>query len=410
MLKYHRIIIIHNLSVQQTLTLQKQHNLVNDVANRVSASINSQMRLSRGLIRIINTREALDLALPSLLVDTALISLLAMLKRGSNVNQVEASVLLNSLPRLLTSVLKRRNGSSDDGGTGTGEFTGDKGNALEVLVAIFARESEFARKLMTDSLTKEKGSRTSTTLIEGDLEGTGDGILARVGVASKEDGEALFVAGRMRLAKNLDDFGIGEPFRDGGTSAETTAELGSRDVEGLDSGLDLVDWGVIVGIREISHHLEGNNLNSEFLLVLLNSLLSIVRAVKILALGIGTGTGVVTANDEVGGTVVLADNRVPNGLAGTAHTHGEGKETESGHTVGVAGEKGLVDTDTGEVIDITGLGETDDRVDKDIGLAGTGSADSELTMSTVHGVASLESDDLGPAKFVEVSAELSRGV
>jgi hypothetical protein len=58
------------------------------------------------------------------------------------------------------------------------------------------------------------------------------------------------------------------------------------------------------------------------------------------------------------------------------------------------------------VINVTGLGETNDGVDEDVGLARTGSADGQLTMSAVHGVSGLESDDLGPAKFVEVQTDL----
>jgi hypothetical protein len=49
-------------------------------------------------------------------------------------------------------------------------------------------------------------------------------------------------------------------------------------------------------------------------------------------------------------------------------------------------------------------------VDEDVGLAGTGSADGQLTVSTVHGVSGLEGDDLGPAKLVEVKAEFGWGV
>lgn len=64
----------------------------------------------------------------------------------------------------------------------------------------------------------------------------------------------------------------------------------------------------------------------------------------------------VTADDEVGSTVVLADNGVPDGLTGTGHTHGKGQKTQDSHSVGVTGQESLVDTDTGEVVDVTGLG------------------------------------------------------
>jgi hypothetical protein len=119
---------------------------------------------------------------------------------------------------------------------------------------------------------------------------------------------------------------------------------------------------------------------------------------------------VVTADNEVSGTVVLTDDSVPDGLTGTTHTHGQAEQTQNGHAVGVAGEQGLVGADTGEVVNVTGLGQTDDGVDQDIGLAGASRADGQLTVSTVHGVTGLESDDAGPAQLVEVDAQLSGGV
>lgn len=118
----------------------------------------------------------------------------------------------------------------------------------------------------------------------------------------------------------------------------------------------------------------------------------------------------ITTNDEVGVSVVLADNGVPESLAGTSHAHGQGQEGESSHAGRVATDNGLVDTDTGKVVDITGLGQTDDGVDQDVGLAGASSADSQLTVGTVHRVTSLESNDTGPVELLEVSTDLGRGV
>jgi hypothetical protein len=156
--------------------------------------------------------------------------------------------------------------------------------------------------------------------------------------------------------------------------------------------------------------LEGNDLDAELVTVLLDGVLCVVRTVEVLTLAVAAGTGVVTADDEVGSTVVLADNGVPDGLTRTTHTHSQRKQTEDGHAVGVAVHDGLVDTDTGEVVNVTGLGETDDGVDKHVGLSGAGSNDGQLTVSAVHGVTGLESDNLGPAELLEVGADLSRSV
>lgn len=115
----------------------------------------------------------------------------------------------------------------------------------------------------------------------------------------------------------------------------------------------------------------------------------------------------VTANDEVRGAVILADDGVPDGLTRSSHAHSERQQRQHGHAVGIAGHQRLVDAHTGEVVDVTGLGEADDRVNEDIGLAGAGSAHCELAMGAVHGVPGLERDDLLPAELVEVQTQLS---
>ena len=118
----------------------------------------------------------------------------------------------------------------------------------------------------------------------------------------------------------------------------------------------------------------------------------------------------ITSNNEVGGTVILADNGVPDGLAGTTHAHGKGQETQYSHSIGVAGQQRLVYADTSEVVDVAGLREANDRVDQHVGLTGAGGADCELSVGAVHGVARLEGDDLGPAKLIEVKTQLSGSV
>jgi len=44
--------------------------------------------------------------------------------------------------------------------------------------------------------------------------------------------------------------------------ASDTDHTGSGNVKGLGSRLDLVDRSILVGVGEICHHLERNNLNS----------------------------------------------------------------------------------------------------------------------------------------------------
>jgi hypothetical protein len=49
-------------------------------------------------------------------------------------------------------------------------------------------------------------------------------------------------------------------------------------------------------------------------------------------------------------------------------------------------------------------------VDQDIGLASASSTNGQLTVSSVHGVSSLESNNSVPAELVEVNTQLRGGV
>lgn len=156
--------------------------------------------------------------------------------------------------------------------------------------------------------------------------------------------------------------------------------------------------------------MEGDHFNVELALVLGDELLSVVRAVEVFALRVFAWTSVVSANNEVGGAEVLADDGVPDRFTRTAHAHSKGKESERSHTVWVSADDGLIDAYTGESVHIAGLGETDDRLDEDVGLMLSGGADGELTVSSVHGVAGLEGDHLAPCHLFEERPGLGRSV
>lgn len=383
---------------------------MNDGADALLGGVDHKVGLLRSLIGVVNTSEALDLAAAGTLVDAALVGLLAVLEGSGDVDEEERASLGDNITGVLPGLLVGSDGGSDDGGTGAGQLGGDEGNALDVGVTVLAGEAQLGGELVADGVTQQQGDGAATLLVEGHLQSTGDGVLAGVHVTGQEDGETLAGTRGVGLAQDLDNLGVGEPLGDVSTGAETATELGTRDVQGLDTLGDLVNRAVLVGVGQVGDHLELNDLDAELVLVLLDGVLGIVGAVEVLTRGVLTGTSVVTADNEVGGTVVLTDDGVPDGLTGTTHTHSQTQQTQSGHAVGVAGDEGLVGADTGEVVDVTGLGQTDDGVDQDIGLAGAGRANSQFTVSTVHGVTGLESDNAGPAQFVEVNAQFSGSV
>jgi hypothetical protein len=393
-------------AVEKTVALEEQNNLVHNGADVLLLKVDNKVGLGGGLVRVVDTGEVFDVTLASGIVDALAVGLLTVLEGSSDVDQEEGAGLLNELAGRLAGILEGSDGGGDDSGTSLGQLRGDESNALNVKVTVLASETKLGGELVSHVLTEKHRDGTTTTLVESGLESTSDLVLSAVLVTSHEDCETLLGRERVLLTEDLDDLRVGEPLGDLLAGAETVAELSAGDVEGAGVLGDLVDGEVLVRVGEVDHGLELDHLDTKLLLVLLDEDLSIIRTVVVLTLLVLTGTGVVTTDDEVGSTVVLSDNGMPESLTGTTHAHSKGKEGEGGHAVGVSGQESLVDTDTGEVVNVTGLGETDDGLDEDVGLLRAGSADRQLTVSTVHGVSGLESNDLLPAELVEVSAEL----
>ena len=70
----------------------------------------------------------------------------------------------------------------------------------------------------------------------------------------------------------------------------------------------------------------------------------------------------------------------------------------------------MVDTHPGEVVDVAWFGQADNRVDEDVGLACSGSADGQFSMCSVHWIAGLKGNNPRPAEFFEMNSELCRSV
>jgi hypothetical protein len=228
-----------DLKVKKTRRLKQQDNLVHSSPDSLLAKINNKVSLLAlgSLVRVINTSEALDLALASGGVDAALVGLLAVLERGGDVDEEEVAELLDDLAGGVTAGLEGRDGSGDDGGAGLGELGGDEADAVDVLLAVLAGEAQLGGELGADGLAEEERDAAATLLVEGNVQGAGDGVLAGVGVAGEEDGETLLVAGRVRLAEDLDDLRVGEPF---GMSAPVRRRLRS-------SVPEMLSWRVVLG-------------------------------------------------------------------------------------------------------------------------------------------------------------------
>ncbi len=237
-------------------------------------------------------------------------------------DEIEAPVLADRLPRALPAFLKGRNGRRDHGGAGLGELGGHEGDALDVLVAVGAGEAEFGGELAADRVPQQQGNGPAALLVQRHVQGARDGVFAAVLVAGQEDGEALLEPWGVGFPEHAHDFGVGEPFGDVLAGAQSRAELRPADVEGPHAGGDLVVGLVLVAVGEIDHLLERHDFYPQFLSVLLNGVLCVVRAIEVFAGTVFARSGMVAAHYEVRSAVVLADDGVPDCFSWSAHAHG----------------------------------------------------------------------------------------
>ena len=105
----------------------------------------------------------------------------------------------------LATVFVRGDGRGEDGSTCTSKFRGNKGDTLEVVVAILTSKAKVYRKFAPDGVSKEEGNATAAMLVENRLEGTSDGVLPGVVKTSEDDDEALLKPWRIAFAESLND-------------------------------------------------------------------------------------------------------------------------------------------------------------------------------------------------------------
>jgi hypothetical protein len=218
----------------------------------------------------------------------------------------------------------------------------------------------------------------------------------------------LTTAGRVGFPKHAYDLGVRKPFWDLFPIAKTVAKLSSRDIERSNTSRNLVLGAILVTVWQVCHHLKWNNFDAELVFVLLYGVLCIIWAVKFFSFAVFARSCMVATHNEMSCPIVLANDSMPNSFTGSTHTHGQREKTKDCHAIGVSWEQGLVNADTGEMVNVTRLRQTDNWVDKNICLTSTSGADCQLAMGSMHGVSGLESNNLGPTEFVEVKAKFCR--
>ena len=142
---------------------------MDNVADSLLTNIHNKVRLDGILIRIIYARKPPDFAIAGTRVYPAPVRLLAVLQGRGDMDEVHGPELLDGLLRLDTRVLEWGDRRGDDGSTSAGQFSCDKGDALDVLVAVLPGEAKLCGKLGTDGLAEEKSRRAAALLVQCDL-------------------------------------------------------------------------------------------------------------------------------------------------------------------------------------------------------------------------------------------------
>ena len=134
----------------------------------------------------------------------------------------------------------------------------------------------------------------------------------------------MLVARRVGFGKDGSHFGACEPVGQGTTLAqEFFAHLGAGDRGRTRTGGNFGNFFVTRFIGQVDQFPERHHADTEFFTVLIQEFLRVVRSVEWLAGGIDARPGMITPHDEVIGTMVAADKRMPKRLARPGQAHGE---------------------------------------------------------------------------------------
>lgn len=379
---------------------------MDDALDALFRRVDDNVGIAWCLVRGVDSGEALDLAVAGSLEVALAVRLLAVLEGSGDVDEETRSCGLDGGLCRLSRVVVRSDRCGDYGGAGSRQLGRDEGDSGDVLVPVLGGEAQLLGQLGSDGLSEEHRDRSSTLLVQRDLKGTSDRVLARVVVTCEEDGESLLSARRVGLPEDLDDLRVREPLRNWGTGAESFPDLGTGEVEGRCTLWHLVLWHVLVSVRQVRHLCEGHDLDSDLGLVLGDKRLGVVGTVEVDAVLVLSRTGVITSDAEGTGTEILSDDGVPESLSWTSHPHGQGQEGKHGHTLGIRLHDGLVCLDSGEVVHVHLLRDTDNGMQKEISLGLSSCPDGKLLVSSVERVSGLERHDTVPGKLLELSSQL----
>src|SRR5664279_6284286 len=154
-------------------------------------SVDDELSVRGGLIRVADAGELLEHTGPRLGIEALAVSLLADLQRRRDVNEDEAAIGLDERSDVLTGGLVRRDRGTDGDAPVLRDLRCDPADAPDVDVPVLLGEAQLTGEVLADEITVEHGDRAAAQLQQFDHQYVGDGGLARTGEPGEEDREAL---------------------------------------------------------------------------------------------------------------------------------------------------------------------------------------------------------------------------
>ena len=119
----------------------------------------------------------------------------------------------------------------------------------------------------------------------------------------------------------LDHLRIGEPAGYFAAFIQPPPQFCPGDIQDPRAVWNFVIRNVAILVLQVNHHIKGHHCHADLGFMLFKQGLRIVRSIKRLAVGIASRTGVVPTHNEVGSSMILANQGVPNRFPRPAHAH-----------------------------------------------------------------------------------------
>ncbi len=139
------------------------------------AGVDDDLRIFGDLVRVIDTRKALDDAGPRFCVQAFAVALLAHLDRRGYVNLEESADRFDHLADLAPGFRIRSDRCADGDAMVFRDLTRHEADALDIEVAVFAGKVQLAGQVFADHVPVQQGHGAPAVFKQLDHQGVGDG-------------------------------------------------------------------------------------------------------------------------------------------------------------------------------------------------------------------------------------------